>query len=293
MVVLRGMCGAGLAGALVASGCSYAFVMPSHRPASPAPDCTTTRLAPIGDTLGAITGGALVALGGAAIAGSEGGVSATSLGIYFGVTGLATTLLTISAVHGYRTTGACRNDQAAWEREQIAAAAAVPADAHATAHATVISSDSTRWDVLVDGRPTCVTPCSIAANATRVLSMRSQTPGSDSLSVSRLSGGAQVVTAQPPNSKLHTAAFVASVITGVGIATGIGIAVGAQLWHPTPGTGDSSFQGSLSSAGIGVAVASAAGLLLSIYVLGDARAHVQVTPAANGAGAALGLAGAF
>jgi hypothetical protein len=100
----RHLLGVTLACAWLVSGCSFLFV--TEAPAGHARltsfECTTSKLAPVLDTVGAVAYGAEAAVF-AASRDSSGGSSTETAMAAFGIAALAT----VSAVHGYRATSQC------------------------------------------------------------------------------------------------------------------------------------------------------------------------------------------
>ncbi len=172
-------------------------------------------------------------------------------------------------------------------------AAAVPpaTDTHAapvppagSTAATFVSTTSQPWEVLLDRRPACQTPCSIYVPPMQFVTLRSFDRRPVLLDVGALPPGSVVVEGAPYQSGKHAAGITFTALSGAALVTGITLtAVGCATDR------DGMCTAGLITGGVG-----AVGLYLSIQLMRSAVPKARVLPGqpyVNGQTA--GLAGTF
>jgi hypothetical protein len=155
-----------------------------------------------------------------------------------------------------------------------------------TTRATFVSTGEARWDVRLDNDAVCSTPCTLAIDPMRYVTLYSQDRAPTRLAVGHLPAGDVLVQATPRAQGAFAAGVTFTTFSGMGLATGISLtAVGCSTDRST-----------LCKAGLITGGASAIALYMSIDLLRSSlpRVHVgpaQATPYATGQ--SVGLAGKF
>lgn len=169
--------------------------------------------------------------------------------------------------------------------ESVGFAQTLPHGPPAT-RATFLSDSSEAWDVAIDGRPVCATPCTLELSPYQFASLRSQEPNPVVLDVGRLPPGDVVVTGQPMQQGMYAGGIVATAIGGMAAVVGVTLtAIGAAKDRDGMLTA-----GLINLAAGGLAVAG--GIWLMVAAVPTANiAQQQAGPRA--AGASVGLAAAF
>lgn len=158
------------------------------------------------------------------------------------------------------------------------------AQPRAPTRATFVSTSSEPWDVTVDGRPACTTPCTLELDPVQFVGLASQERRPVLLDVGRLPPGAHVVTGKPLERGMYAGGIVATTLGGMALVVGITFtAVGAAK-----------DRAGMKTAGL---ITGAAGLVAlggGIYLMLSAVPGVSVEPAAPRAAIpVLGVAAAF
>jgi hypothetical protein len=87
--------------------------------------------------------------------------------------------------------------------------------------ATFLSNSARQWDVTVDGRPVCATPCTYPLFPVQFVTLRSREMRPVHLDVGRLPPGDLVVEGKQLQSGLYAGGIVATTLGGMALATGI------------------------------------------------------------------------
>jgi hypothetical protein len=155
-----------------------------------------------------------------------------------------------------------------------------------TTRATFISTGEARWDVRLDNNAVCSTPCALAIDPLRFVTLHSQERSPSHLEVGYLPPGDVLVQAKPRAEGAFAAGLTFTSLSGMGLATGITLtAVGCSTDRST-----------MCKAGLITGGASAVGLYLSIDLLLRSLPRVSVGPAQASpytTGNTVGLAGRF
>jgi hypothetical protein len=153
--------------------------------------------------------------------------------------------------------------------------------------ATFVSTSSDGWDVLLDRRPVCGTPCSIYVPPMQYVTLRSRDARDRNrvlLDVGYLPQGSVVVRGKPLSQGAYAGGIVGTTFAGMGLVTGITLtAVGCATDHD-----------GMCTAGLITGGVSAVGLYLSIKLMQRAVPKAEVLPGRPYvAGNTVGLAGTF
>lgn len=155
-----------------------------------------------------------------------------------------------------------------------------------TTRATFVSTGEARWDVRLDNNAVCSTPCALAIDPLRFVTLHSQERSPSHLEVGYLPPGDVLVQARPRAEGAFAAGVTFTALSGMGLATGITLtAVGCATDRST-----------MCKAGLITGGASAVGLYLSIDLLLRSLPRVSVGPAQAApytTGDTVGLAGRF
>lgn len=168
--------------------------------------------------------------------------------------------------------------------ESVAFAQTLPQAAPST-RATFLSESSSAWDVAVDGKPVCATPCTLELTPYQFASLRSQEDNPVILDVGRLPPGDLVVTGKPLHDGMYAGGIVATTFGGMAAVVGVTLtAIGAAQDRSGMLTA-----GLINLAAGGVTVAG--GIWLMVNALPTVSIGQQGAPRA--AGGTVGLAGTF
>jgi hypothetical protein len=163
------------------------------------------------------------------------------------------------------------------------AASPVP-DTPAPTRATFISTTSEQWDVLVDDKPVCSTPCSGPLYPIQFVVLQSQDQSPVLLEVGRLPPGDLIVSGKPLQRGMYAGGVVATTLGGMALAVGITLtAVGLAKDRSGMTTAG------LITGGVGL-LAIPGGIYLMVKAVPSARVD-RAGPAASGL--AGGIAGTF
>lgn len=175
------------------------------------------------------------------------------------------------------------------------AAAAPPApEAHAapmpqgppagSTAATFVSTTAQPWEVLLDRRPACQTPCSIYVPPMQFVTLRSFDRRPVLLDVGTLPQGSVVVEGAPYQSGKHAAGITFTALSGAALVTGITLTA----------VGCASDRDGMCTAGLITGGVGAVGLYLSIQLMRSAVPKARVLPGQPYTnGQTVGLAGSF
>ena len=160
--------------------------------------------------------------------------------------------------------------------------AATPGPTPGSTQATFVSNSSQPWEVLLDRRPACETPCSIYVPPMQFVTLRSR--DRVMLDVGFLPQGSVVVRGTHLADGAYAGGVIGTTFSGMGLATGITLtAVGCATDRDI-----------MCKAGLITGGVSAVGLYLSIRLMLSAVPKVEVLPGRPYvAGNSVGLAGTF
>lgn len=151
-------------------------------------------------------------------------------------------------------------------------------------HATFISTTEMQWDVTVDQRPACTTPCSTWVVPLSFVALHSHEVAPVRLDVGYMNGGSVMVQAEPLSEGAYAAGITFTALTGMGLVTGITLTA----------VGCSTDSHGMCTAGLITGVASGLGLYGSILLMKSALPKAHIGPAQPYvAGTQVGLAGTF
>jgi hypothetical protein len=157
-------------------------------------------------------------------------------------------------------------------------------EAAAPTRATFISTSPQQWDVVVDNKPVCSTPCSGPLFPLQFVVLQSQDPNPVLLEVGRLPPGDLVVSGRPLQRGMYAGGVVATTLGGMALAVGITFTA----------VGLAKDRGGMTTAGLitgGVGLlAVPGGIYLMIKALPDARVERAGSAIPGVAG---GIAGTF
>jgi hypothetical protein len=155
--------------------------------------------------------------------------------------------------------------------------------AQAPTRATFLSTSAGQWDVLVDNKPVCSTPCSGPVFSEQFVVLQSQGADPVLLEVGRLPPGDLVVSGKPLQDGMYAGGIVATTLGGMALAVGITLTA----------VGLAKDRDGLTTAGL---ITGGVGLLAvpgGIYLMVKALPSARVERAGPVSGVVGGIAGRF
>lgn len=156
-----------------------------------------------------------------------------------------------------------------------------------TVNVDVVSAAAdARWDVIVDDQARCTTPCSLHADPSRPLVLRTRESRPDQLRIPgfRSEVGPVQVLARPTRNGQFVTGMTFTALGGMALVTGIALTGAGCSQDDEPG---------LCTAGQITMGAATPVLLGAIWLMLDARADYRVVPLFGGGAGGLGVAGRF
>jgi hypothetical protein len=154
----------------------------------------------------------------------------------------------------------------------------------APTRATFISTSALAWEVVVDGQPMCVTPCSGPLFPLQFVVLRSEESRPVLLEVGRLPPGNLIVSGKPLQEGMYAGGIVATTLGGMALVVGITLSA----------VGLAKDRNGMTTGGL---ISGGAGLLAipgGIYLMFNAVPSVSVERASPSlAGRVAGIAGSF